>query len=85
MQNPATGIFNEILQSVINQTYVFRTLSKTSKMEVFGKIDNGWKPLNIFATSSILEVYDKVLNTYVWFITLCKISLKIPVAESLFK
>ena len=30
--------------------------SGTSKMEFFAKIVNGWKPLTIFAKSSILDI-----------------------------
>ena len=31
---------------------------QTSKLELFGKIANGWKQLTIFAKSSILVVYN---------------------------
>ena len=35
---------------------VFRTLS-TSKMKLFAKVVNDWKPLNSFANNTILDIW----------------------------
>ena len=36
---------------------------QTTKMDPFTKVVHGWKSLPIFAKSSILDLFDRVLNT----------------------
>ena len=61
---------NGELQSVLKQVFGFQLVAKlsknlgansessqTSKIEAFAIIDNGWKPLTIFAKISTLDIW----------------------------
>ena len=53
--------------SVINQTLqaeAYSELSQTSKMELFAKTVNGFKPLNASTKRSINSISGGVLNAY---------------------
>ena len=51
-------------QSNLSKSEINSEPCKTSKMECFVKIVSGLKLLTFFAKDSILDVYGKVLNTY---------------------
>ena len=50
--------------------------SKTSKMKLFAKIVNSWKPSTIFAKSSILDVWRGPENVFITIFGALKIDLK---------
>ena len=51
-------------QSNLSNPEINSELCQTSKMECFVKIVSGLKPLTFFAKDFILDVYGRVLNTY---------------------